>query len=292
VTVSKFSVKSVPGWLRDTPYWALAAGMHLLLFIVLLNILTATRVERQQAFSSVVLQPPSQPFRPRERKISHPAYAAPVKAPPSLDVEISLDAPKDPVNHESLLDPSVIGVGPGVRGRHTGRLKRQVSFAGDADGTRDALLAALEWLKRHQSADGSWKAHDFTEVCKKVCTNRDAERYGDGRGFKEHDVGVTGLAMLAFAGFGHTHQDGIYPEYVEVLKRAVKYLKSVGKKWNTAMKACLLRSQRRGSVDKSNGATEEHGSWDPIDEWGLAGGRVYATAIAAMTLEVYYRYER
>ncbi len=37
---------------------------------------------------------------------------------------------------------------------------------------------------------------------------------------------------------------------------------------------------------------DEHGSWDPIDAWGSAGGRVYATAINALTLEVYYRYKR
>jgi hypothetical protein len=34
------------------------------------------------------------------------------------------------------------------------------------------------------------------------------------------------------------------------------------------------------------------GSWDPIGEWGISGGRVYSTALGAMTLEVYYRFER
>jgi hypothetical protein len=32
------------------------------------------------------------------------------------------------------------------------------------------------------------------------------------------------------------------------------------------------------------------GSWDPDNEWGGYGGRVYSTALAAMCLEVYYRY--
>jgi hypothetical protein len=32
------------------------------------------------------------------------------------------------------------------------------------------------------------------------------------------------------------------------------------------------------------------GSWDPDMEWGGYGGRVYSTALAAMCLEVYYRY--
>ena len=56
------------------------------------------------------------------------------------------------------------------------------------------------------------------------------------------------------------------------------------RRWNEDMKAALLPHQRRGGC--------EDGSWDPIDEWGVAGGRVYSTAINALTLEIYYRYER
>ena len=57
-------------------------------------------------------------------------------------------------------------------------------------------------------------------------------------------------------------------------------------RWNVAMVKALLDAQRRDA------ALEEDGSWDPIDEWGPAGGRVYSTALCAMTLEVYYRYLR
>lgn len=56
------------------------------------------------------------------------------------------------------------------------------------------------------------------------------------------------------------------------------------KDWNEAMIEALVPTQRVGGC--------EDGSWDPIDEWGVAGGRVYATAIGAMTLEVYYRFTR
>jgi hypothetical protein len=56
------------------------------------------------------------------------------------------------------------------------------------------------------------------------------------------------------------------------------------KEWNKAMQAALLPHNRQGGC--------EDGSWDPVDEWCLAGGRVYATAINALTLEIYYRYER
>ncbi|MBN2492158.1 MAG: terpene cyclase/mutase family protein [Planctomycetes bacterium] len=53
-------------------------------------------------------------------------------------------------------------------------------------------------------------------------------------------------------------------------------------KWNKAMKAAIIDHQRKDNCEK--------GSWDPIGPWGEDGGRVYATAILTMCLEVYYRY--
>lgn len=53
--------------------------------------------------------------------------------------------------------------------------------------------------------------------------------------------------------------------------------------WNGRLQASLLPLQRRES-------TALNGSWDPDPVWGGHGGRVYATAMAAMTLEVYYRH--
>ncbi len=53
-------------------------------------------------------------------------------------------------------------------------------------------------------------------------------------------------------------------------------------KWNSAMKNVLLKNQ-----DSSG---HEEGSWDPSGEWIRHAGRVAATALNTMTLEVYYRY--
>ncbi len=55
-------------------------------------------------------------------------------------------------------------------------------------------------------------------------------------------------------------------------------------KWNSAMKKALLDTQRVGGC--------ADGSWDPVGKWGMIGGRVYATAINSLTLEIYYRYAR
>lgn len=53
--------------------------------------------------------------------------------------------------------------------------------------------------------------------------------------------------------------------------------------WNRRMQGAVLSLQRQD-------AGSLQGSWDPDPVWGGHGGRVYATAMAALTLEVYYRY--
>ena len=54
--------------------------------------------------------------------------------------------------------------------------------------------------------------------------------------------------------------------------------------WNTALRDALLSRQRQGGC--------ADGSWDPVGEWCLSGGRVYATAMNALSLQVYYRLPR
>ncbi|HEX7900271.1 MAG TPA: prenyltransferase/squalene oxidase repeat-containing protein [Planctomycetota bacterium] len=56
-------------------------------------------------------------------------------------------------------------------------------------------------------------------------------------------------------------------------------------KWNKGMVQALVKSQLTTSAGCKDG------SWEPADRWGCEGGRVYATAINALTLEVFYRYE-
>ena len=53
-------------------------------------------------------------------------------------------------------------------------------------------------------------------------------------------------------------------------------------RWNVAMQRELLARQRHDG--------KHVGSWDPDNLWGNYGGRVYSTAMAALCLEVYYRY--
>jgi len=52
--------------------------------------------------------------------------------------------------------------------------------------------------------------------------------------------------------------------------------------WHPQVRDTLIKAQVRGGKDE--------GSWPPLSRWALRGGRVYSTAIAILTLEVYYRY--
>jgi len=64
-----------------------------------------------------------------------------------------------------------------------------VDVAHEGSALESSLRFALQWLKRHQHAEGMWSARSFGQLCE-----------GDGcpgAGADPHDVGVTGLAVLA-----------------------------------------------------------------------------------------------
>jgi hypothetical protein len=98
----------------------------------------------------------------------------------------------------------------------------------------------------------------------------------------DHPAAGEALALLARSAPGASPYD-IYSWYYATLAS----FHAGGPQWdiwNARLQAVLLPLQHRsgGPVD---------GSWDPDRVWGRHGGRVYATAMAALTLEVYYRHQ-
>lgn len=104
----------------------------------------------------------------------------------------------------------------------TSKKSDYVSRSGGGKDTEEAVLDALRWLARHQSADGSWQVTKHVERCadaQKTCSPNP--------GAATFDVGVTGLVLLAFLGAGYTHLskdrfDGIC--FGTVVDNGVQYL--------------------------------------------------------------------
>jgi hypothetical protein len=71
--------------------------------------------------------------------------------------------------------------------------------------TEAAVAAALEWLANAQSPDGRWDASRFGAGQELVVLGQD--RGGAGA---DADSGISALAILAFLGAGHSHQQGDY----------------------------------------------------------------------------------
>lgn len=87
--------------------------------------------------------------------------------------------------------------------------RRDVAHGGDA--LAFAVVSALDWLARHQYAEGMWSARSFAQLCEgRVCL---------GRGEDEHDLGVTALAVLAMLESGR-----VRPKYEDSARRALGWL--------------------------------------------------------------------
>lgn len=87
--------------------------------------------------------------------------------------------------------------------------------------TEAAVEAALAWLAANQEPDGRWDAARHGGIREEKVLGHDRQTAGSGA-----DTGVTGLAILAFLGAGHTHLEGAYRKTVQ---RGLEYLVAVQK---------------------------------------------------------------
>jgi hypothetical protein len=90
-----------------------------------------------------------------------------------------------------------------------------VAPAPDAAQLGQSIKSALDWLVAHQDEDGHWDADSFMKHDHQGAPS-------DGPGNAVHDVGITGLAILAMLGNGSTLRSG---PYKESLKTATEWLR-------------------------------------------------------------------
>ena len=136
---------------------------------------------------------------------------------------------------KNLFDAIGVGSssGRGGRGGYGGPFggRRNMTVRGGKGGsakTESAVDAGLRWLARHQNEDGSWAPDAYVQHCQGGTTC-------EGKGYPEHQVGCTSLALLAFLGAGYDQRspkqwtDPFTKRVIrvgDVVKNGLKWLKS------------------------------------------------------------------
>jgi hypothetical protein len=212
--------------LRQAPWLILSAAIHAVVILVLWVLYPVeekkkieNKLEMQDTQQQQVEEPPPPPppeTKPEETKEDVVVTETQVS---ETQAEAFDNTVSDSTSKESAFDSnqwnSAVGLGGGAGGRYGGRGgggkggKGGKPYAANID-------AGLQWLKNHQDEDGKWDCDGFSK--------HDTEGEPcDGPGNAVHDVGVTGLALLAFLGDGSTLRGGPYKQNI---KDGVTWLKS------------------------------------------------------------------
>jgi hypothetical protein len=214
--------------LRHAPWLGLSILLHGIGVLLLLLMPSERKITEERI---VNMQAPEVVEEIQEEEEPEPEpEPEPVEEPTLQDVEVTEVTEQVNENFEEFTETtkesafdsdqwnSAVGLGGGAGGKFGGRGGGRGGLAAKGGkATARAIEDALEWLKDHQDEDGKWDADEFMK--------HDDGSKGepcDGPGNPVHDIGLTGLALLAFLGDGSTLRSG---PYRDVVKNAVGWLK-------------------------------------------------------------------
>lgn len=201
--------------------YGVSAILHLLLLAILATIVLSQPVQEKEAV--VIAKREVKPQEYDEQLKRDMEKTPKIQAEEQVEkpiiileeeVEVTADVPKGTdlsnLSNKNLDSTSVVdayGVGGGAAGAYGQRWgKGSLAREGGSAGTESAVTAALRWLKFHQSPDGSWSGANWPSNCTKgKCSGP-----GTNTGSDKYDSGLTGMALLAFLGNGHTHRFGTF----------------------------------------------------------------------------------
>jgi hypothetical protein len=217
-------------WMSKTPWLLISAAAHLLAFFILAAVpWSYLQPKEDNKFEAKLQAPPEEIFEEPEEEIIEEEIEEVVEEPVLQDAEIveteTLEYEEAEGDPDFLSDSpfeenqfnNIAGLGGGAGGKYGKRGLGGGRRAKGGKAIEAALEAGLEWLKNHQSPNGSWDCDGFDAECGKLGSNSCG-----GLGYPEHDVGVTGLALLAFLGAGSTTSTG---KYQEVVKNGIEWMK-------------------------------------------------------------------
>ncbi len=209
-------------WMERAPWILLSGGLHFVLSLIVAAIPWSVfePAEEQEIIADIetpaVEEPPEDPPEKPEEIVPEEVEDVPVIeefAPSEADAD-SNDS-NDPVTDAVVISDNpfehdgqnpVIGIGGGAAGGPLGRGGNGGRRRG-TPGTERAVFEGLQWLADHQDDDGRWNSDEF--MLHDPISDRTS-----GEGDPNHDVGLTGLALLAFLGDGHSLRRGLHKEVV------------------------------------------------------------------------------
>jgi hypothetical protein len=219
------------------PWWVISAVVHAVLFLLITLLAVALPNPEQDEVvisTDVAKEKPPEYDEKKQRdifrnpneiqhetKVENPVLVhEQVEVTDHFETDNNMDMQTARGNEDAISDIPLggtgvsgsIGVGGGGMAgcfgyRDGGGRKHATARFGGSPATESAVEAALQWLARHQEADGSW----------------DAAKYGPSSGNVRIRVGDTGLALLAFLGAGYTDRSG---KFADNVKRAQTWLMS------------------------------------------------------------------
>jgi hypothetical protein len=177
---------------------------------------------------------------PPRRPENLPAVASPVPRRPTEPLRAAVAGGGGrTVAIDAGARPAAIGgdrsiAGNPFAGRRGAARGAGVAGRGGSAASEAAVARGLEWLARHQAADGSWRFDLSGCRCDGACRQP---------GTVTSTTAATGIALLPFFGAGQTHEQG---EHRETVTRGIYYLMS------------RMRATPRGG-DLSEGTMYGHG---------------------------------
>lgn len=215
--------------LQRAPYVIASVFLHFVLGLIFAGIMVLTTKPKTEPPQLVAAPPPPAP------EVDDDPIVDPIIEPePVIDPQVVETPLVNPDAKEDLVengDPDFKSKSPfenpstsgeiGIGGP-AGGLRGQPGGPGGGGGgapSEAAVQAGLEWLRDHQNSEGFWDADNF--MLEDVYTSAAPST---GPGNPVNDVGLTGLALLAFLGNNHTLNQGDYRQNVS---RGIHWLKEV-----------------------------------------------------------------
>ncbi len=209
-------------------------------------IVSVEQISQWAALTNQVAQPPPLVQSPESRR----SIAQPINPPTPRRI----DQMPVPANYLMRLSPQ--------------RAQFAIQNGGDVD-TEASVERALAWLAQAQRPDGSWNAAEHGAGNVTLATLKRAGNENRDNAGRKANTAMTGLALLAFLGAGHTHIDGRYKDNVAA---GLRY---------------LLSQQFQKSGDQGTGdlcGRDQVGRQEPTVRFA----RMYSHGMAALSLAEAY----